>query len=82
MLLVLGNSAQWRMDMGSKAAEFKARNQQTGEIRSFRLSDAVFFRVVDQGWDYCAGPCKCRIELDGECPQGWPARSEAALMML
>ena len=29
---------------------------------------------LDQGWCLCSGPCRCRVELDGTCPNGHPSR--------
>lgn len=32
-------------------------------------------RVISDGVDKCVGPCKCTVEPDGSCPNGWRSRS-------
>jgi hypothetical protein len=61
-----------------RAEMFVAVNTLTGQRREFRLTERIAARVSNQMWDYCAGPCKCKVELDGECPKGWPSRFDAA----
>lgn len=58
----------------------KVRNRKTGETREYK---APSLRTLEKDvWECvsrCVGPCKCRIEVDGECPRGWPSRVEVVL---
>ncbi|MCI0564637.1 MAG: hypothetical protein MN733_39720 [Nitrososphaera sp.] len=52
------------------------KNKKTGESREVSVSLKTLEKDEWEGVSRCIGPCKCRIETDGECPQGWPARFE------
>lgn len=51
------------------------RNLQTGQTREFKVpSIKTLEKASSEGVDRCVGSCRCRIEPDGQCPNGWPSR--------
>jgi hypothetical protein len=63
-----------------KEVKMKVKNKLTGEIReikepTFRQLERV---VMEEANDRCVGPCKCELESDGECANGWVSRCRAA----
>lgn len=55
-----------------------AINNITQEIRKGEVSLRALEKASDTGIDKCTGSCKCDVEPDGTCPQGWPSRCMAA----
>jgi len=51
-----------------------ARNTETGERRDVTIHITDLIQASDDGIDRCTGPCECRVEPDGICPNGWPSR--------
>jgi len=53
----------------------KVTNEKTGETREVPMPTT---RCVQKDqYDYtsrCVGPCKCKVDMDGCCPKGWPSR--------
>lgn len=39
-----------------------------------RVGIGALRKATYDGTDKCVGPCKCRIEPDGTCPNGWESR--------
>lgn len=57
-------------------------NIATGETRYIKVpSIDTLERAMSDGIDRCVGPCRCTIEPDGECPNGWPSRLRAMGMI-
>ena len=57
-------------------------NRITGKVREIKLPSYVaLIRATCDGVDRCTGPCRCRIEPDGQCLKGWPSRLVAAGVM-
>lgn len=52
------------------------KNQHTGETRKVSVSLKKLQKESCEGVSRCAGPCFCKVETDGICPKGWPARFE------
>lgn len=54
-----------------------AKNRKTGEERIVKMSPQAATKVILDGTDKCSGKCRCTVEPDGHCPNGWPSRSLA-----
>lgn len=60
----------------------KVRNTITGEVREVKpASVKTLGKAVFDGIDRCVGPCKCRVECDGVCANGWQSRCMAEGIM-
>ena len=54
------------------------RNLKSEEKRAFKVSMAQLEKAADSGKDICIGSCRCKVEVDGDCPKGWVSRTQAA----
>ena len=52
----------------------KATNEKTKATRPVVASLRTLDKASHSGVDRCSGPCQCRVEPDGHCPNGWPSR--------
>ena len=51
-----------------------AVNTKTGQTRPVVVSYKMAENAVMDGVDRCSGPCRCKVEPDGECDKGWQSR--------
>lgn len=60
--------------------EVLVTNHKTGQRRMVALRSArTLERDSYDGVTRCTGNCRCRVEPDGECPNGWPSQIEVFL---
>lgn len=57
--------------------KYRVKNKITGEVREAKVFLKALEKAADTGIDRCVGPCNCKVELDAECPKGWPSRMMA-----
>lgn len=56
----------------------KVRNVKTGEVREVKVPGmAALERMAEAEAVACAGPCRCRVEPDGVCANGWESKLRA-----
>ena len=51
-----------------------ARNRKTGARRPVKLSVAAADRYSNDTICPCSGPCRCDVEPDGVCANGWESK--------
>ena len=61
--------------------EGKAKNTKTGAERTVKASEKQVERWILDSVVPCSGPCRCDVEPDGVCPNGWPSRLRALGMV-
>lgn len=67
------------IDEASPIYSGPAKNARTGEtVRIDVTEDEAACAIIGYSHGTCSGPCACTIEPDGQCANGWPARTLAA----
>ena len=59
--------------------QVQVRNAKTNEVRTVKVASLkTLEKDTFDGVSRCVGSCRCTIETDGICPNGWKSRVEVA----